>query len=369
MTSNSSLEQLNALLRKQQNRRDNLRMLSVIGAGLLLPGAAARAACILAPSMTEGPYWVEEKLNRQDITTNTTRGSVLNGLPLTLAIQLQDDSGQQCSIDPARNVQVDIWHCDAAGEYSDASGNGQSNTLGQNFLRGYQITSNTGLVTFKTIYPGWYSGRTAHIHVRARVYNATGNTTYNFTSQLFFDDAITDQVYQRALYATRGTRNTRNSNDSIYRGTSTPPIVSLSTVSDGSMRGEVTLGLAGLPATTTLQSFNAALRKQGDAARPDLYADFTVATEDIGHTAELYIAAKSGANWYFHNGVTWLKVADPTKGFPSTYRGALASSHAVKFLSGVDVASLGQLTLFAGYGVDNLDMLQNSRYKIIGVLN
>ncbi|MES2603427.1 MAG: hypothetical protein V4603_00725, partial [Pseudomonadota bacterium] len=170
-------------------------------------------------------------------------------------------------------------------------------------------------------------------------------------------------------YASRGTRNTRNSNDGFYRDTSLPPMVTLSTLSDGSMRGEVTLGLAGLPTTTTMQSFNASLRKQGDTVRPELYADFTIATENVSQTAELYIAAKSGTNWYFHNGTTWLRVVDPLQGFPASYRGTLASSHSVKFLSGVDVGTLGQLTLFAGYGIDNLDMLQNNRYKTIGMLN
>ena len=247
-------------LQSVQTRRQNLRTIGVLGAGLFLP-VAARAACTLVPSMTEGPYWVEEKLKRQDITTGTTRNSVLGGLPLTLAIQLQDDNGQQCSIDPARNVVVDIWHCDAAGEYSDSSGNGQSSTIGQDFLRGYQLTDDTGLVTFRTIYPGWYSGRTTHIHLRARAYDQNGNTTYNFTSQLFFDDTITDQVYQRTLYASRGIRNTRNSNDGIYRASNTSPMVSLTTLSDGSMRGDVTLGLGVLPQTTALQGFAASLRK------------------------------------------------------------------------------------------------------------
>ena len=135
------------------------------------------------------------------------------------------------------------------------------------------------------------------------------------------------------------------------------------------MRGDVTLGLASLPASTALQSFNASLRKVGDARRPELYADLIIATEDVGESAELYVAAKSGSNWYFHNGTTWLRVGDPLQGFPASYRGPLASSHSIKLLAGTDIATLGQITLFAGYGFDNLDMLQNSRYKVIGVLN
>ncbi|MGG2339430.1 intradiol ring-cleavage dioxygenase, partial [Salmonella enterica] len=93
------------------------------------------------------------------------------------------------------------------GAYSDVSANG---TVGQTFLRGDQATDANGLVTFTTIYPGWYSGRAVHIHLRARVYDAAGNTTYNFTTQLFFDDTVTDTVFASGPYNSRGTRDTRN---------------------------------------------------------------------------------------------------------------------------------------------------------------
>lgn len=365
------MEEVNEGIQRLRTRRQSLRTLGFLGAGLLMPALPARAACILAPSMTEGPYWVDEKLNRTDITTGTTRNSVLGAVPLQLKIKLFDDNGLQCSNIPAGNVMVDIWHCDAAGEYSDTSGAGQSNTVGQDFLRGYQISGADGYVTFKTIYPGWYQGRTTHIHFRARVYDSTGKVTYNFTSQLFFDDTFTDQVYQqRALYNMRGSRGTRNSNDSIYRGTSTPPLVTASTLSDGSITGEVELGLNGMPSSTPLQSFAVALRTEGVASKPDLYADVTVATENLGTSGEIYVAAKLGNSWYFNNGGGWLKVANPTvTGFPAFYKGILTSTHNLKVLSGIDIASLGAFTLFVGYGRDNLDMLQNNRYRLLGNFN
>jgi protocatechuate 3,4-dioxygenase beta subunit len=90
-----------------------------------------------------------------------------------------------------------------------------ANTTGQKFLRGYQITGNDGGVEFVTIYPGWYQGRTAHIHFKVRANAATGRG-YAFTSQLYFDEAISDRVYARAPYA-GSSRRTRNDADFIYR--------------------------------------------------------------------------------------------------------------------------------------------------------
>src|SRR5688572_28616696 len=174
-------------------RRRHLQLLSLLPFGTLplfaSHTALAAPACTLAPTMTEGPYWVDEKLNRADVTMGTTRAAVRNAVPLALDIYVRDTSGQACGSLAAAGVQVDIWHSDASGEYSDVSGAGQSNTLGQDFLRGYQVSDANGRVSFITVYPGWYPGRTTHIHLRARVYNASGNVTYNYVTQLFFDDA------------------------------------------------------------------------------------------------------------------------------------------------------------------------------------
>ena len=112
---------------------------------------------------------------------------------------------------PLQGAEVEIWHCDAAGVYSDVSDPG-FNTKGQKWLRGSQTTDSSGAVSFTTIYPGWYSGRAVHIHFKVR---PTAST--DFTSQLFFDEATTAEVHAQAPYASKGKRNTLNSRDSIYR--------------------------------------------------------------------------------------------------------------------------------------------------------
>ena len=103
---------------------------------------------------------------------------------------------------------VDIWHCDAAGVYSDVTDRGFS-TVGQKFLRGFQNTDANGVAKFVTIYPGWYSGRAVHIHFKIRVDNK------EFTSQLFFDEATNSAVFANAPY--KGDADVPNSRDGIYR--------------------------------------------------------------------------------------------------------------------------------------------------------
>src|SRR5439155_24394219 len=105
------------------------------------------ASCAVTPAETEGSYWVDELLPRSDITVDPSDGSVRPGVPLRLNINvLRADAG--CA--PAAGVQVDVWHCDAGGLYSDEAANG---TVGRKFLRGYQITDVSGVVRFTTIYP------------------------------------------------------------------------------------------------------------------------------------------------------------------------------------------------------------------------
>jgi len=216
------------------SRRQTLRLLGAAGgtaiAGLIVEPAAeflpikrgsavvnaAALDCVVRPELTEGPYFVDEKLNRSDIRTDPTTGLVSAGVPLILQFNVNGVGGGTCA--PVPNAYVDIWHCDAAGSYSDISnGAGQANTSGKKYLRGYQITDSNGEVQLTTIYPGWYSGRAVHIHFKIRLFSGS-QTTYEFTSQLFFDDALTDQVYTQSPYNSRGTRNVRNSNDGIYNG-------------------------------------------------------------------------------------------------------------------------------------------------------
>jgi protocatechuate 3,4-dioxygenase beta subunit len=108
-----------------------------------------------------------------------------------------------------------VWHCDAAGVYSGVNDANFGSTAGQKFLRGYQTTNENGAVAFTTIYPGWYQGRTTHIHFKIRA--EEGGRSFEFTSQLYFDDAFTDRVYTREPYAAKGERGTRNDNDGVFR--------------------------------------------------------------------------------------------------------------------------------------------------------
>jgi len=115
---------------------------------------------------------------------------------------------------PLAGVYVDVWHCDALGVYSDVQDPG-FNTVGKKFLRGYQITDAAGAASFTTIYPGWYPGRTVHVHFKIRS-APTAAPGFEFTSQLYFDDALTDQVHAQQPYAAKGQRTLRNSGDGIY---------------------------------------------------------------------------------------------------------------------------------------------------------
>lgn len=193
-----------------------IETLSPTGAGIPTvpvanPAAGATAyestaipACVVRPEMTEGPYFVDELLNRSDIRTDPSDGALSLGSPLKLSFNVSHVGANGCAALP--NAQVDIWHCDAFGVYSDVE-----NARGKRFLRGYQFTDGSGIAEFLTIYPGWYPGRAVHIHFKIRI------DGYDFTSQLFFDDVYTDQVYAQEPYSQRGERNTRNDQDGIYR--------------------------------------------------------------------------------------------------------------------------------------------------------
>jgi protocatechuate 3,4-dioxygenase beta subunit len=118
-----------------------------------------------------------------------------------------------CAVLPG--AQVDIWHCDALGVYSDVEDR-DSSTRGQQFLRGYQISDHEGVVRFATIYPGWYRGRAVHIHFKVRVPGQNGRLD-EFTSQLYFSDELTDRVHEAQPYAANRGQRLLNSRDMIFR--------------------------------------------------------------------------------------------------------------------------------------------------------
>ena len=176
--------------------------------------SVATLDCVVRPELTIGPYFVDGQLNRSDIHSEPSDNSVREGLPLSINIAIASVGNNSCS--PIQGAQVDVWQCDAQGVYSGVSDQ-SFNTTGQKFLRGYQVTDANGRVQFVTIYPGWYSGRTVHIHFTIRTKGAD-NQAYQFTSQFFFDDNLTDQIHALLPYASKGQRDTRNTNDNIFNG-------------------------------------------------------------------------------------------------------------------------------------------------------
>jgi protocatechuate 3,4-dioxygenase beta subunit len=209
------------------NRREVL--IQGIAGALAVAGFWSRTGVVFAgspgvangesPGLTEGPYWVDGQVERVDVRTDSATGTQQPGLPLYLGLTLSQLSDTApYTITPLDGAKVDIWSANAQGVYSDESVEG---TTGRDYLRGYQISNSHGVVEFLTIYPGWYSGRTPHIHVRVRTYDKTGTQTYNWTSQFFFDENTTNAVYaSNAAYSRPTPRDTTNATDNIFTGAS-----------------------------------------------------------------------------------------------------------------------------------------------------
>ncbi len=196
-------------------RRKTLQQLAAVGAVIASPHSWGQETpnCLLTPAQTEGPYFVPEAPQRSDIRSNPADGTLSAGTPLQLQLQLLAVQNNRCG--PLANAMVDIWHCDADGLYSGVHDR-YADTSSQQFLRGYQISDAQGRVRFLTIYPGWYPGRAVHIHFKVRA-DAGNGRMHLLTSQLYFDDRITDAVYRQPPYAGRTSRYPRNAQDGIYR--------------------------------------------------------------------------------------------------------------------------------------------------------
>src|ERR671930_598667 len=175
--------------------------------------ASTNKTCTLTPSLieyegtpqqTEGPYFVDGMPNRSDIRSDPSDGSIQQGIPLHLVIHVYNiNKNGSCA--PLKGAKVDIWHANSQGVYSDIADQG---TTGKKFLRGYQLTDNNGTVRFTTIYPGWYQGRAIHIHDKVRTVNEPQNNI-EWTSQIYFSDAINNEIHKNAPYSSFGALKTQ----------------------------------------------------------------------------------------------------------------------------------------------------------------
>ena len=171
------------------------------GTALTVADFEGLATCVLLPEQTPGPFPLDEQFDRSDITEG------LAGRSMQLGFRVVDDT---CS--PVPGAAVEVWHCDATGDYSafEDGGSGKDEGPGTTFLRGTQIADADGIVVFTSIVPGWYEGRAVHIHLRVRVDDATV-----LTSQVYFDPAHLEAAYAAAPYAERGLPDTSNADDGI----------------------------------------------------------------------------------------------------------------------------------------------------------
>jgi protocatechuate 3,4-dioxygenase beta subunit len=200
---------------------------AALGLGKLGVVEDARAgdtvSCVLTPEQTEGPYYIAKEKVRRTITDGRP------GTPLTLRLAVVD--AKTCR--PIKGAAVDIWHCDASGIYSGFGAGRASRT----FMRGIQRTNANGVATFKTVYPGWYQGRTVHIHVKVHI---RGNVVH--TGQLYFPDTVTDGAYRKAPYTKRPNRDVRNADDMVFRNGGKRSLLTLRRTAAGYV-GSVRMGV------------------------------------------------------------------------------------------------------------------------------
>jgi protocatechuate 3,4-dioxygenase beta subunit len=193
--------------------------------------AGGPGTCTLYPRQTEGPFYLDLDNLRSDIKDGKA------GVPLKIVVKVL--SSAACAV--LKDVAVDLWHADAEGLYSGYTRQGDSgniDTTGQKFLRGTQITDANGQVSFETIYPGWYHGRTTHIHFKVHV-----SSSREATSQMYFPEDISQAVYATSAYAARGQKDTSNDQDRIALGGSgeLPPLLTISGNAASGYTGTLTI--------------------------------------------------------------------------------------------------------------------------------
>jgi protocatechuate 3,4-dioxygenase beta subunit len=164
-------------------------------------------SCTVTPSETAGPF--PTKSPKDFVLQNIISDRKGNNLTVKVYIR---NVNNNCAI--IQNAMVDIWHCDAAGEYSEYGGSGMqaANHTSEHFLRGRQSTDANGMAAWKSIFPGWYSGRAPHIHVH--VYNASGTSL--LVTQIAFPQDVCNTVYAQGVYKTKGLQDTTNARDNVF---------------------------------------------------------------------------------------------------------------------------------------------------------
>ena len=166
---------------------------------------------------------------RQDVTEGRS------GLPVTLALTVVNVN-KSCAALASANVE--IWQCDASGNYSEYAQPGYNGT-GQTFLRGLQTTDAQGRVAFKTVYPGWYQGRATHIHVQVFVNGSAVKTT-----QIAFPEDVTSSVYRTGVYVAKGQSTTSNNSDMVFADGTQYEMASLSGDTASGYTATLTIGVA-----------------------------------------------------------------------------------------------------------------------------
>lgn len=192
-------------------------------ADITAPTASAATDCVLVRETTEGPYHLDGVMTRRNITEGK------KGVPVITKLSVVDAS----TCKPIQGADVEIWHADASGEYSgfDGSNGGETDTR---YLRGHQLTNASGVATFNTIFPGWYPGRSPHVHVKVHV---GGQEVH--TGQYFFTTALARRVYSSAYYRSRGQGWQRNASDSIYQDAGAKQAILRTRKRGGGKRGYV----------------------------------------------------------------------------------------------------------------------------------
>jgi protocatechuate 3,4-dioxygenase beta subunit len=199
-------------------------------AGPAAPAKPNGKICILTPEAAEGPFYFDPKLVRAAIAEGKA------GAPLALTLQVVEAG----TCGPLDKVRVDIWHCDGLGVYSGYARQETGSAEGETFLRGTQFTDGDGMVRFDTIYPGWYPGRTPHIHFKVIL-----DDKDLVTGQLYFPDSVSARVYaaHSAYRERKQERATANADDFIFLEQNGAGTLADTEEAGGSYRAALVIGI------------------------------------------------------------------------------------------------------------------------------